>query len=112
MGSSTGEDRGVHQGGALRLPRNLPESACRHPLTPRGGSSLSPRPLQTQLTLLAQLQIRDLTLINNSLTGPAFPSRWLAPAAMPLLGWLDVSGNAQLTGTLPSNLAWPKLAQL
>jgi hypothetical protein len=45
-----------------------------------------------------------LNLSENLLTGPALPPAWLEPGAMPDLKHLVLSGNANLTGTLPSNL--------
>ena len=53
-----------------------------------------------------------LLLRNLGLAGPAFPPAWLAPGAMPKLATLALEGNGGLVGTLPPDLAWPKLYQL
>lgn len=56
--------------------------------------------------------VHTLELANNSLSGPAFPPAWLGAGALQHLITLDLSGNAGLAGTLPSNLSWPVLAEL
>lgn len=58
------------------------------------------------------MQLKSLVLGGNALTGPAFPPAWLAPGAMPYLAQYVVSNNAQLTGSLPAELAWPILDTL
>lgn len=63
-----------------------------------------PQPLARPL-----LQVVALDLADNALMGPAFPPAWLAPGAMPRLWQLVVSNNPNLTGSLPDELAWPKL---
>ena len=58
------------------------------------------------------LQVHSLDLTDNLLTGPAFPPAWVAPGALPSLRHLSLSGNANLTGTLPANLPGSQLATL
>jgi hypothetical protein len=58
------------------------------------------------------LQANLLDLTDNLLTGPAFPPAWLAPGALPDLKHLALSGNANLTGTLPANLPGTHISTL
>lgn len=48
---------------------------------------------------------------DNNLTGPAFPPAWLAPGALPNLAMLDLANN-DVTGSLPTQLPWPRLSAL
>ncbi|KAL4428495.1 hypothetical protein ABPG75_002584 [Micractinium tetrahymenae] len=52
-----------------------------------------------------------ISLERNILSGPAFPPAWLE-GSMPGLLDLQLSGNTQLTGTLPPSLPWPLLRTL
>jgi hypothetical protein len=54
-------------------------------------------------------QVTTLFLARNSLTGPAFPPAWLESGALPQLEYLKLGGNTGLAGTLPEQLAWPRL---
>ena len=53
--------------------------------------------------------LADLDLRYNRLSGPAFPPAWLEGGRFAGLAIYDVTGNSQLTGTLPPALHWPKL---
>jgi hypothetical protein len=58
------------------------------------------------------LQLKQLSLGCNQLRGPVLPEAWLRPGMLPRLFSLSLSGNADLTGTLPPQLAWPGVAHL
>jgi hypothetical protein len=45
----------------------------------------------------------------NLLAGLAFPPAWLEAGALPHLDYLALSGNANLTGSLPAILPWTQL---
>ena len=54
-----------------------------------------------------------LVLSNNLLRGPAFPATWMMPGSLPAMMLLDLSGNRDLTGTLPADMSfWPSLTDL
>lgn len=55
------------------------------------------------------LQVIELQLADNLLTGPAFPPTWLLPGALASLEQLDVANSRGLVGTLPPDLPWPAL---
>jgi hypothetical protein len=58
------------------------------------------------------VQARSVEVPGNRLAGPAFPAAWLEAGAFAELSVVDLSDNAQLTGTLPPDLSWPNLEQL
>ena len=59
------------------------------------------------------LQVVNLILYNNSLSGPAFPPAWLGEGSLPYLTLLVLRGNAAISGTIPSSaLAWTALRTL
>jgi len=53
-----------------------------------------------------------LSVMDNQLSGEAFPPAWLAPGAFPGLESITLDANPRLHGTLPANLSWPKLSML
>ena len=58
------------------------------------------------------LQVTNLILHNNNLSGPAFPPAWLEMGSLPHLTLLVLRGNA-ITGTIPSSARpWPALRAL
>jgi hypothetical protein len=58
-------------------------------------------------------QVLTIVLAGNpGLVGPAFPSAWLQPEALPALTWFDITGSAGLVGTLPASLQWPNIKTL
>ena len=55
------------------------------------------------------LQAHTLDSSANLLAGLAFPPAWLEAGALPHLDYLALSGNANLTGSLPAILPWTQL---
>lgn len=79
------------------------------PLRLRGGAPSHAIPWRASCK---SVQIEQIELDRNDLTGPAFPPDWLAPGSFPRLQLLRLGANAGLTGTLPGDLPWPKLEAL
>lgn len=54
----------------------------------------------------------EIGLVNNRLSGPAFPPAWLAPNSTLDLRQYEITDNPGLTGTLPAALNWSRLQLL
>ena len=131
---ASSEARGRAQLGGTapaRLPPCLPPPSLRRRPNPRGrrpglfaalrcagaGSAgpgcarSDPACLPCVLCRAVQL-LGSLNLDHNRLSGPAFPPAWLEGGRFNDLRIYDVSGNSQLTGTLPAALHWAKLNEV
>ena len=64
------------------------------------------------LPACACLQATRIQLAGNLLSGTAFPPAWAQPGGMEGMEEYELSGNSGLHGTLPTELAWPKLRSL
>lgn len=90
----------------------MPQRGCDRSIAPAANSTpilpiLLPAPSDGRLP-----QVSLLMLLNNALSGPAFPAAWQQAGAFPNLVQLMLGGNLQLTGTLPAQLPWPAIAEL